>query len=40
MFTADWTMFMLVLGLIAGVFGLAGVALIVYLLIFRGGGRR
>jgi hypothetical protein len=39
MFAADRTMFMLVTGLIAGVLGLAGAALIVYLLFFRGGGR-
>jgi hypothetical protein len=39
MFVADRTMFMLVMGLIAGVLGLAGVVLIVYLLFFRDRGR-
>jgi hypothetical protein len=40
MFVADRTMFMLVTGFIAGVLGLAGVALALYLLLFRDGARR
>jgi hypothetical protein len=39
MFAADWTVLLFVAGRVAGVLGLVGVALVLYLLIFRDGGR-
>jgi hypothetical protein len=40
MFAADWTVPLFVAGIVAGALGLAGVALVRYLLIFRDRVRR